>query len=76
MPFRTGRSFTGGMPRGLFGSIGLMAAHSSSVSSSPMIRSSQLWRLNHGLMADLIRSGPALAQLNVFQGQADTDRQA
>jgi len=47
-PFRTGRSFTGGMPRGLFGSIGLMAAHSSSVSSSRMIRRSQIWRLNHG----------------------------
>jgi hypothetical protein len=33
MPFRTRRSFTRGMPRGLFGSIGLMAAHSWSVSS-------------------------------------------
>ena len=28
MPFRTRRSFTRGTPRGLFGSIGLMAAHS------------------------------------------------
>jgi len=33
MPFRTRRSFTRGTPRGLFGSIGLMAAHSWSVSS-------------------------------------------
>jgi hypothetical protein len=28
MPYRTRRSFTRGMPRGLFGSIGLMAVHS------------------------------------------------
>jgi len=28
MPFKTRRSFTRGTPRGLFGSIGLMASHS------------------------------------------------
>jgi hypothetical protein len=33
MPFRTRRSLPRGTPRGLFGSIGLMAAHSWSVSS-------------------------------------------
>src|SRR5262245_12046463 len=33
MPLRTRRSFTRGTPRGLFGSISLMATHSSSVSS-------------------------------------------
>jgi hypothetical protein len=33
MPFRTRRSFTRGTPHGLFGSIGLIAAHASSVSS-------------------------------------------
>jgi len=33
MPLRTLRSFTRGTPRGLFGSIGLMAVHSWSVSS-------------------------------------------
>jgi hypothetical protein len=33
MPLRTRRSFTRGTPRGLFGNIGLMAAHSWSVSS-------------------------------------------
>src|SRR3954452_12088464 len=38
MPLRTRRSFTRGTPRGLLGSIGLMAAHSSSVGSYRMIR--------------------------------------
>jgi hypothetical protein len=33
MPLRTRRSFTRGTPRGLLGSIGLMAVHSSSESS-------------------------------------------
>jgi hypothetical protein len=33
MPFRTRRSFTRGTPRGLLGSIGLMATHSQSASS-------------------------------------------
>ena len=33
MPLRTRRSFTRGTPRGLLGSIGLMAAHSWSVSA-------------------------------------------
>ncbi len=33
MPLRTRRSFTRGTPRGLFGSIGLMASHSLSASS-------------------------------------------
>ncbi len=33
MPFRTRRSFTRGTPRGVFGSIGLMAAYSWQVSS-------------------------------------------
>jgi hypothetical protein len=33
MPLRTRRSFARGTPRGLFGSIGLIVAHSSSVSS-------------------------------------------
>jgi len=42
MPFRTRRSFTRGTPRGLFGSIGLMAAHSWSVNSGRMIRGSSL----------------------------------
>jgi hypothetical protein len=33
MPFRTRLSFTRGTPRGLFGSVGLMAVHSWSASS-------------------------------------------
>ena len=33
MPLRIRRSFTRGTPRGLFGNIGLMAAHSQSASS-------------------------------------------
>src|SRR5262245_50848724 len=45
MPLRTRRSFTRGTPRGLLGSIGLMAAHSWSVSSWRMIRSSPVWEL-------------------------------
>jgi hypothetical protein len=38
MPFRTRRSLTRGMPRGLFGRNDLMAAHSKSVSSYRTIR--------------------------------------
>jgi hypothetical protein len=38
MPLRTLRSFTRGTPRGLLGSMGLMAVHSSWVSSKRMIR--------------------------------------
>src|SRR5260370_5743204 len=42
IPFRTRRSSTRGMPRGLFGRNDLMAAHSKSVSSYRMIRGSGL----------------------------------
>jgi hypothetical protein len=48
MPLRTRRSFTRGTPRGLFGSIGLIAIHSSSASSYRMIGSLQFGSLNHG----------------------------
>src|SRR5262249_43966867 len=46
MPLRTRRSFTRGTPRGLFGNIGLMAAHSPSVSSQRMMRSFRFRGLN------------------------------
>src|SRR5258706_7787866 len=46
IPFRTRRSSTRGMPRGLFGRNDLMAAHSKSVSSYRMIRG-PFGRLNH-----------------------------
>ena len=42
IPLRMRRSSTRGMPRGLFGSIGLMTLHSQSLSSYRMIRSSGL----------------------------------
>src|SRR5215204_3742212 len=48
MPLRTRRSFTLGTPRGLFGSIGLMAIHSSLESSYRMIRPPRVRGLNHG----------------------------
>jgi len=62
MPLSTRRSFTHGTPRGLFGSIGLMVAHSLSVSSYRMIRSSVLKSWNHtsgvGVKADRGRAPP------------------
>src|SRR6202022_2994597 len=46
MPFRTRRSSTRGMPRGLFGGIGLIAAHSASLSSYSVIQA-PFRSLNH-----------------------------
>jgi hypothetical protein len=48
LPLRKRRSSTRGTQRGLFGNIGLMAAHSKSVSSERMIRSwpTRLTRVN------------------------------
>jgi hypothetical protein len=61
MPFRTRLSFTRGTPRGLFGSIGLMAVHSVGEfvahDSSP-----QFGSLNHGSPAKRNAPGPLLAR--------------
>src|SRR5262249_51040910 len=61
MPLRTRRSSMRGTPRGLFGNIGLMAAHSKSVSSYPMIRSSGLEALNHHPADNLNTAGIRVA---------------
>jgi hypothetical protein len=53
------RSFTRGTPRGLFGSIGLMAIHSSSVSAYRMIRALALGGWNHDSAG---RSQPAFCR--------------
>ena len=47
MPFKIRRSSTRATPRGLFGSIGLINAHSASLKSDRAISSSPAGRINH-----------------------------
>jgi hypothetical protein len=68
MPLRTRRSLTRGTPRGLFGSMGLMAIHSSSASSYPMIRA-QFGSLNHRDPAR--RNAFGQARLDAYGVEAD-----